>query len=106
MQVHRTGSENLCEGTIYMPQGNGFHAFRHANTTLMDSFGAPQKLRQQRLGHGDGSPITETVYTPVIEDGKRIAAQLGNPVWGILDPNGSKNENGPGVEPPKPFVIN
>jgi hypothetical protein len=59
----------------------------------MDSFGAPQKLRQQRLGHADGSPITETVYTYVIsEDGKRIAAQLGNAVWGILDPMDPKRK--------------
>jgi len=29
---------------------------------------------------------SETIYTHVIsEDGKRIAAQLGNAVWGILD---------------------
>jgi len=51
--------------------GNGFHAFRHANATLMSSFGASQKLRQQRLGHADGSPVTETIYTHVIsEDGE------------------------------------
>ena len=53
---------------------------------LMSSFGASQKLLQQRLGHADGSPVTETIYTHVIsEDGKRIAAQLGNAVWRILD---------------------
>jgi integrase len=40
---------------IQVPHGNGFHAFRHANATLMNSFGASQKLRQQRLGHADGS---------------------------------------------------
>ena len=72
----------------------------------MSSFGAPQKLRQQRLGHADGSPVTETIYTHVIsEDGKRVAAQLGSVVWGILDANGRKKDNGSGVEPPKPFVI-
>jgi hypothetical protein len=27
-------------------------------------------------------------------------------VWGILDANGRKKENGLGVEPPKPFVVN
>ena len=71
---------------IQVPCGNGFHAFRHANATLMNSFGASQKLRQQRLGHADGSPVTETIYTHVIsEDGKRIAAQLGKAVWGVLD---------------------
>jgi integrase len=92
---------------IQVPRGNGFHAFRHANATLMSSFGASQKLRQQRLGHADGSPVTETIYTHVIsEDGKRVAAQLGNAIWGILDPNGPRKENGSGVEPPKPLSIN
>lgn len=71
---------------INMPKGNGFHAFRHANATLMSSFGAPLKLRQQRLGHVDGSPVTETIYTHVVsEDGKRYAAKLGDAVWGVLD---------------------
>jgi site-specific recombinase XerD len=92
---------------IRVPRGNGFHAFRHANATLMNSFGASQKLRQQRLGHADGSPVTDTIYTHVIsEDGKRIAAQLGNAVWGILDASWTEKEIGSGVEPPKPFVIN
>jgi integrase len=45
---------------IHVPRGNGFHAFRHANSTLMSSFGASLKLRQQRLGHADGSLVTET----------------------------------------------
>ena len=53
--------------------------------SLMSSFGASQKLRQQRLGHADGSPVTETIYTHVIsEDGKRVAARgVGNfgPNW-------------------------
>jgi integrase len=92
---------------VRVPRGNGFHAFRHANATLMNSFGASQKLRQQRLGHADGSPVTETIYTHVIsEDGKRIAAQLGNAVWGILDASWTEKGNGSGVEPPKPVVIN
>jgi len=70
-------------------------------------FGASQKLRQQRLGHADGSPVTETIYTHVIsEDGKRVAAQLGNAVWGVLDAIGRKKQNGSEVEPPKPFYIN
>jgi integrase len=76
-----------------VPRGNGFHAFRHANATLMSSFGASQKLRQQRLGHADGSPITETIYTHVIsEDGRRVAAQLGNAVWGVLDAIGVRRD--------------
>ena len=60
----------------------------------MNSFGASQKLRQQRLGHADGSPVTDTIYTHVIsEDGKRIAAQLGNAVSGILDAGWTENGN-------------
>ncbi len=74
---------------IEAPRGNGFHAFRHANATLMNSFGASHVLRQQRLGHAAGSPITNSVYTHIItEDAKRIAAQLGDAVWGIPDVNG------------------
>ena len=92
---------------IQVPRGNGFHAFRHANATLMNSFGASQKLRQRRLGHADGSPVTETIYTHVIsEDGKRIAAQLGKAVWGVLDPSWTLKENGSGVESPKPLYLN
>ena len=74
---------------IQVPRGNGFHAFRHANATLVSSFGASQKLRQQRLGRADGSPVTETIYNHVIsEDGKRIAAQPGKAVWGVWTPVG------------------
>jgi len=92
---------------IQVPRGNGFHAFRHANATLMSSFGASQKLRQQRLGHADGSPVTETIYTHVIsEDGKRIAAQLGNAFWGVLDASWTEKENGSEGALSKPFIIN
>ena len=71
---------------IQLPRGDGFYILRHGNATLMSSFGAPQKLRQERLGHANGSPVTESVYTHVIsKDGKRVAAQLGNAVWGVLD---------------------
>ena len=71
---------------INVPRGDGFYILRHGNATLMSSFGAPQKLRQERLGHADGSPVAGSVYTHVIsEDGMRVAAQLGNAVWGALD---------------------
>ena len=92
---------------IQVPRGNSFHSFRHANATQMSSFGASQKLRQQRLGHADGSPVTETIYTHVIsEDGKRIAAQLGNAVWGVLDAIGRKKRNGSEGASSKPFLLN
>jgi integrase len=92
---------------IEVPRGNGFHAFRHANASLMNSFGASQKLRQQRLGHAAGSPVTDTIYTHVIsEDAKRIAAQLGDAVWGISVVSGRDKKKGLEVAPPKPFLIN
>jgi len=73
----------------------------------MNSFGASQKLRQQRLGHAAGSPVTDTIYTHVIsEDAKRIAAQLGDAVWGISVVSGRDKKKGLEVAPPKPFLIN
>ncbi len=92
---------------IEVPRGNGFHAFRHANASLMNSFGASEKLRQQRLGHAAGSPITNTVYTHVIsEDAKRVAAQLGDAVWGISYASVREKGNGLEVTASKPFQIN
>jgi hypothetical protein len=91
---------------IKVPRGDGLFILRHGNATLMSSFGAPQKLRQERLGHADGSPVTETVYTHVIsEDGKRVAAQLGDAVWGVLDVTWTEKKNGSGVEAPKPLYL-
>ena len=61
---------------------------------MISSFGAPLKLRQQRLGHVDGSPVTETIYPHVVsEDGKHYAAKLGKAVWGILDAIGRQKKN-------------
>jgi integrase len=93
---------------IKLPKGNGFHAFRHANATLMSSFGAPLKLRQQRLGHVDGSPVTESIYTHVVsEDGRRVAEKLGDAVWGgVLDVSGREKKNGLEGASSKPFRIN
>jgi integrase len=93
---------------IEVPRGNGFHSFRHANASLMNSFGASSKLRQQRLGHAAGSPVTEAIYTHVIsEDAKRVAKQLGDAVWGVI-PNACVREKEKGLEvaAPKPFLIN
>src|SRR2546427_2375452 len=36
---------------IRVPKGNGFHAFRRTNATMMDRLGTPLKVRQERLGH-------------------------------------------------------
>jgi integrase len=80
----------------------GLHAFRHFSASMMDRLNAPLKLRQQRLGHSDVE-MTLGVYSHVAkEDDLRVAAQLGE----ILDPSGPTKQNGSGVEPPKPFVIN
>ncbi len=66
----------------------GLHAFRHANSTLMDRLGAPLKVRQRRLGHSDPT-LTLEVYTHVAgEDDLRVAVQLD----GILHPIAPKNE--------------
>jgi integrase len=55
----------------------GLHAFRHANITLMDRLGVPLKLRQQRVGHSEGS-LTLDVYTHVAsEDDARFAERVG-----------------------------
>jgi hypothetical protein len=42
----------------------------------------------------------------VLPDVKRIAAQLGNAVWGVLDPSWTLKEHGSGVESPKPLYLN
>jgi integrase len=70
--------------SIQVPLGVGSYILRHGNATLMSSFGAPQKLRQERLGHADESPVTETIYAHMIsEDEKRVGTQLGSTVCGI-----------------------
>ena len=69
---------------IRVPKGNGFHAFRHANATMMDRLGTPLKVRQERLGHSDPH-LTQSIYTHVAsEDSRRVAAQLGEAISGIL----------------------
>lgn len=51
----------------------GFHAFRHANATILDSQGVPLSLREDRLGHADIS-TTLNVYTHVVgADSLRVA---------------------------------
>jgi integrase len=69
---------------IDVPRGNGFHAFRHANETLMDRLSVPLRLRQERLGHRDPR-LTLSVYTHVVsEDARRVAGQLGDAIWGQI----------------------
>lgn len=56
-----------------IPHG-GFHAFRHANATLLDRINAPMKLRQERMGHSK-IEITLGLYTHA-EDGREIAEKF------------------------------
>lgn len=76
----------------------GLHAFRHANSTLMDRFSVPLSVRQERLGHSDPS-LTLGVYThPVSEDAVRFAEQMDE----ILRPNAPKLKKegaAPGEQP-------
>jgi len=77
---------------IVVPKGTGFHAFRHANATFMDSLGAPDKVRQSRLGHSS-IEVTKNIYTHVVgSDARRVADELGEKVWGQLsaDVNGGE----------------
>jgi len=56
----------------------GLHAFRHANSSLMDRLNTPMKIRQERLGHAQGSAITMAIYTHAVsEDDRKLATQLG-----------------------------
>jgi len=60
----------------------GLHAFRHANSSIMDRWNVPLKVRQQRLGHSDPR-LTLGTYTHVAgEDELRIASQLGKAISG------------------------
>jgi integrase len=98
MQRKRRFRSLLRELNIHIPKGNGFHAFRHANAALMDRFGVPMKVRQERLGHSDPS-ITLGIYKHVVGEDSRIAAsRLGDAVWGlgqrISAPKRPLNENG------------
>jgi hypothetical protein len=44
------------------------------------------------LGHSDPR-ITQTIYTHIVsEDSRKVAAQLGDLVWGVLDADGRNKE--------------
>lgn len=55
----------------------GLHAFRHLNGSLMDQFGVPIKVRQERLGHSSATITLDRYTHSVGEDDRRIANQLG-----------------------------
>jgi integrase len=78
----------------------GLHAFRHANSTLMDRLGVPLKVRQERLGHSDPM-LTLGVYTHIVsEDDVRFVARLDE----ILRPNAPKSKNERVAVERQPFV--
>jgi integrase len=57
--------------------GLGMHSFRHGNATLLDSIGAPLRIRMDRLGHSR-SDTTLGVYTGTSrEDESRVAEEIG-----------------------------
>jgi len=59
----------------------GLHAFRHGNGSVLDSIGAPLKVRMDRLGHADSE--TTFGYTHAESaDHRQVAAALGK----IFDP--------------------
>ena len=62
----------------------GLHAFRHANSSMMDRWGVPLKVRMQRLGQSDPR-LTLGTYTHVVsEDDARIASQFGKAFSGEI----------------------
>ena len=52
----------------------GLNAFRHCCASMMDQAGTPLKVRQERLGHAPGSPVTMVHYTHSISADHRSAA--------------------------------
>jgi integrase len=52
----------------------GFHAFRHANATLLDRMNSPMKIRQQRLGHSKAE-MTLSLYTHIADEDARAVAE-------------------------------
>jgi len=99
---------------IELPRGDGLYILRNGKRHFAEWLPGSSKTRRRRLGRVDGSPITETVYTPVIsEEGKHIAGQLGDAVWEVLDRKqkrlrvgvqavDSESRNAP---PPKPVAV-
>jgi integrase len=74
--------------SLTLPPG-GFHAFRHANATMLDSVGAPMALRQQRLGHAS-IQTTLGVYThQVSSDALDLASKFEGMFETQLDPTTS-----------------
>lgn len=61
---------------LEIPRG-GFHAFRHANATMMDQLHAPSAVKKGRLGHSS-LLVTKRYEHMVSEDDRRVSAELAN----------------------------
>lgn len=63
----------------------GLNAFRHTSASFMDRLNTPMTVRQERLGHALGSPVTLAHYTHSVgEDNRKVADQMGA-AWGMVN---------------------
>ena len=63
----------------------GLNAFRHTSASFMDRLNTPMTVRQERLGHAPGSPVTLAHYTHSVgEDNRKVADQMGA-AWGMVN---------------------
>ncbi len=63
----------------------GTNAFRHTSACFMDRLNTPMTVRQERLGHAPGSPVTLAHYTHSVgEDNRKVADQMGA-AWGMVN---------------------
>jgi len=69
-------------------QHGGFHAFRHAHSSLLIDGGASVKVAQEQLRHTDPR-MTLGRYTHIIGDARRMAVEK---LASILAPNGPESE--------------
>jgi hypothetical protein len=90
---------------IKVPRGDGFYILSSRECDVDEQLRhsseiAPTTSRARRwfADHGVGLHPRDS------EDGKRVAAQLGDAVWGVLDARTEK-KNGSEVESPKPLCL-
>jgi len=69
----------------------GFHAFRHAHTTLLLEGGASPKVAQRQLRHSDAR-VTLGIYAHLVEGTHREAVEK---LASILVPSGPNEEEIP-----------
>jgi len=69
----------------------GFHAFRHAHTTLLLEGGASPKVAQRQLRHADAR-VTLNIYAHLVEGTHREAVEK---LASFLVPSGPNEEEVP-----------